>query len=133
MQRSRALSCPAQVVSRGYVFQMEILVRCRYAGLRIGEVPITFVDRVFGSSKMGGSESASDRACETSRPVRHFTFLPRSPLSTQWCSTSRACGSSSRRFKPAIAAAGAASQESPEVKFNLTDVSQFNFTRLCPP
>ena len=38
-------------MSRGYVFQMEILVRCRYAGLGIGEVPITFVDRVFGSSK----------------------------------------------------------------------------------
>lgn len=46
----------AQVVSRGYVFQMEILVRCRYSGLRIGEVPITFVDRVYGASKMGGSE-----------------------------------------------------------------------------
>ena len=83
MQRSRALSCPAQVVSRGYVFQMEILVRCRYAGLRIGEVPITFVDRVFGSSKMGGSESASDRACETrlSRASLHFP-APLSPVHT---------------------------------------------------
>ena len=27
---------PRQVVSRGYVFQMEILVRCRYAGYSIG-------------------------------------------------------------------------------------------------
>jgi dolichol-phosphate mannosyltransferase len=45
-----------EVVSRGYVFQMEVLVRCRYAGFSIGEVPITFVDRVYGSSKMGGSE-----------------------------------------------------------------------------
>ena len=26
-----------QVVSRGYVFQMEILVRCRYSGYSIGE------------------------------------------------------------------------------------------------
>ena len=45
-----------QVVSRGYVFQMEILVRCRYGGYSIGEVPITFVDRIYGQSKMGGSE-----------------------------------------------------------------------------
>lgn len=45
-----------QVVSRGYVFQMEILVRSRYLGYSIGEVPITFVDRIYGSSKMGGSE-----------------------------------------------------------------------------
>ena len=44
------------VVSRGYVFQMEILVRARYAGYSIGEVPITFVDRIYGTSKMGGSE-----------------------------------------------------------------------------
>jgi len=45
-----------QVVSRGYVFQMEILVRARYCAYSIGEVPITFVDRIYGSSKMGGSE-----------------------------------------------------------------------------
>ena len=36
--------------------QMEIIVRARAAGMRIGEVPITFVDRVFGSSKLGGAE-----------------------------------------------------------------------------
>lgn len=45
-----------QVTSRGYVFQMEIIVRVRYSGYSIGEVPITFVDRVYGESKMGGSE-----------------------------------------------------------------------------
>lgn len=45
-----------QVTSRGYVFQMDIIVRCRYSGYSIGEVPITFVDRVYGESKMGGSE-----------------------------------------------------------------------------
>lgn len=44
------------VESRGYVFQMEIIVRARYMGYSIGEVPITFVDRVYGESKMGGSE-----------------------------------------------------------------------------
>jgi len=45
-----------EVRSKGYVFQMEIIVRVRYGGYRIGEVPITFVDRVYGESKMGGSE-----------------------------------------------------------------------------
>lgn len=45
-----------QVRSRGYVFQMEVIARVRYAGYSIGETPITFVDRVYGESKMGGSE-----------------------------------------------------------------------------
>jgi dolichol-phosphate mannosyltransferase len=44
------------VKSRGYVFQMEVIVRARQVGASIGEVPITFVDRVYGASKMGGGE-----------------------------------------------------------------------------
>ena len=40
----------------GYVFQMEIIVRAASQGYTIGEVPITFVDRVYGFSKMGGNE-----------------------------------------------------------------------------
>jgi dolichol-phosphate mannosyltransferase len=43
-------------VSKGYVFQMEIIVRASRKGFHIEEVPITFVDRVYGSSKLGGSE-----------------------------------------------------------------------------
>ncbi|XP_002742246.1 dolichol-phosphate mannosyltransferase subunit 1-like [Saccoglossus kowalevskii] len=43
-------------VSKGYVFQMEILVRANQFGFTLGEVPITFVDRVYGESKLGGSE-----------------------------------------------------------------------------
>ncbi|PNF34503.1 putative dolichol-phosphate mannosyltransferase [Cryptotermes secundus] len=43
-------------VSKGYVFQMEMIVRARQQGYTIGEVPITFVDRVYGESKLGGSE-----------------------------------------------------------------------------
>ncbi|PPS00739.1 hypothetical protein GOBAR_AA19913 [Gossypium barbadense] len=43
-------------VSKGYVFQMEMIVRASRKGYHIEEVPITFVDRVFGSSKLGGSE-----------------------------------------------------------------------------
>lgn len=42
--------------SKGYVFQMEMIVRARALKYTIGEVPITFVDRVFGESKMGASE-----------------------------------------------------------------------------
>lgn len=44
------------IESRGYVFQMEMMVRARAAGYRIGEVPITFVDRIFGESKLGADE-----------------------------------------------------------------------------
>ena len=45
-----------QVHSKGYAFQMEILVRAHKAGLEIGEVPITFVDRIYGESKLGANE-----------------------------------------------------------------------------
>ena len=45
-----------EVKSKGYVFQMEIIVRCKRAGLSVEEVPITFVDRVYGASKLGGAE-----------------------------------------------------------------------------
>ncbi|CAG7819287.1 unnamed protein product [Allacma fusca] len=43
-------------VSKGYVFQMEMIVKARLFNNTIGEVPITFVDRVYGQSKLGGSE-----------------------------------------------------------------------------
>jgi dolichol-phosphate mannosyltransferase len=42
--------------SKGYVFQMEMMVRARQLNYTIGEVPITFVDRVFGESKLGADE-----------------------------------------------------------------------------
>lgn len=42
--------------SRGYVFQMEMMVRAKALGYSVGEVPITFVDRIFGESKLGGDE-----------------------------------------------------------------------------
>lgn len=43
-------------ISKGYVFQMEMVVRARQFGHTIAEVPITFVDRFYGESKLGGSE-----------------------------------------------------------------------------
>jgi len=45
--------------SKGYVFQMEMMVRARALGYSVGEVPITFVDRIFGDSKMGAGEIVS--------------------------------------------------------------------------
>ena len=46
----------AQVTATGYVFQMEIMVRAQQMGGRIGQVPIVFVDRIYGESKLGGTE-----------------------------------------------------------------------------
>ncbi|XP_063218023.1 dolichol-phosphate mannosyltransferase subunit 1 isoform X1 [Bacillus rossius redtenbacheri] len=46
----------ASCVSKGYVFQMEMIIRARQHGFTVGEVPITFVDRLYGESKLGGSE-----------------------------------------------------------------------------
>ncbi|XP_043839580.1 dolichol-phosphate mannosyltransferase subunit 1 isoform X1 [Dromiciops gliroides] len=46
-------------VSKGYVFQMEMIVRARQLNFTIGEVPISFVDRVYGESKLGGNEIVS--------------------------------------------------------------------------
>lgn len=44
------------VKSKGYAFQMEILIRANKAGLSIDEVPIVFVDRIYGESKLGANE-----------------------------------------------------------------------------
>ena len=41
-----------QVVTAGYGFQIELTWRALKAGLNVTEVPITFVDRVYGESKM---------------------------------------------------------------------------------
>ncbi|KAF2767184.1 mannose phospho-dolichol synthase [Teratosphaeria nubilosa] len=42
--------------SKGYSFQMEMMVRAKAMGYRVTEVPISFVDRVYGESKLGGEE-----------------------------------------------------------------------------
>lgn len=44
--------------TKGYAFQMEIIMRAHLAGHRIGEVPIVFVERLFGTSKLGLGEVA---------------------------------------------------------------------------
>lgn len=43
------------VASQGYCFQVDLLWRALERGLRVVEVPITFVERVHGESKMSGS------------------------------------------------------------------------------
>jgi len=46
----------SQCQSKGYVFQMEMIVRAVKANYRIAQVPIIFVDRIYGESKLGGQE-----------------------------------------------------------------------------
>jgi dolichol-phosphate mannosyltransferase len=44
------------VKATGYVFQMEIIVGATERNYTVGEVPISFVDRVYGESKLGPDE-----------------------------------------------------------------------------
>ncbi|KAF2665369.1 mannose phospho-dolichol synthase [Microthyrium microscopicum] len=46
----------SKVQSKGYVFQMELMVLAKSMGYTVAEVPISFVDRVYGDSKLGGDE-----------------------------------------------------------------------------
>ncbi|VDO23713.1 unnamed protein product [Brugia timori] len=46
----------ADSVSKGYVFQMEMMFRASKLNYRIGEVPISFIDRFYGESKLGSQE-----------------------------------------------------------------------------
>lgn len=52
----RALECIylKDLESNGYGFQVETLYRAQQAGLKVGEVPITFIERREGLSKMHG-------------------------------------------------------------------------------
>jgi dolichol-phosphate mannosyltransferase len=45
----------ATVVSEGYCFQIEMTRKVVALGAKIKEVPITFVEREFGVSKMSGN------------------------------------------------------------------------------
>lgn len=45
-----------RMTSKGYVFQMEVIVRAKQLGCTVGEVPIQFVDRIYGESKLGAGE-----------------------------------------------------------------------------
>jgi dolichol-phosphate mannosyltransferase len=43
------------ITPRGYAFQIELTYRAKQAGFKVIEIPITFVDRVAGQSKMSRS------------------------------------------------------------------------------
>jgi dolichol-phosphate mannosyltransferase len=51
-RQALAMVAPERVRSNGYAFQIETTYRAWRRGLRIHEVPILFVDRVAGESKM---------------------------------------------------------------------------------
>ena len=46
----------ASTTSKGYTFQMELMARAKAMGYSVAEVPISFVDRVYGESKLGNDE-----------------------------------------------------------------------------
>lgn len=46
----------SDMVSKGYVFQMEIIARATRFEYSIADVPIVFVDRLYGDSKLGKNE-----------------------------------------------------------------------------
>ena len=43
------------VASQGYCFQVDLVLRCVERGFRVREVPIAFVERIDGTSKMSGA------------------------------------------------------------------------------
>ena len=45
-----------EVKNDGYAFQMEIIIRGIFKGYKVEEVPITFVDRIMGKSKLNLDE-----------------------------------------------------------------------------
>ena len=45
-----------RITSEGYSFQVEILFHCQRDGWKLREVPITFVDRRLGRTKMSRRE-----------------------------------------------------------------------------
>jgi dolichol-phosphate mannosyltransferase len=59
------------VASQGYCFQADLTWRAVRAGLRVVEVPITFVEREVGDSKMSGDIVAESLRRITGWGVRH--------------------------------------------------------------
>lgn len=55
-ERSALSEILPKIQCTGYAFQMEIVIQANKAGMKIGEVPITFVDRIYGESKLGKKE-----------------------------------------------------------------------------
>lgn len=58
-KKSVLIDLMKSVKSRAYVFQMEVIVRAKQKGYKVAEVPIIFVDRLYGESKLGPTEIVS--------------------------------------------------------------------------
>jgi dolichol-phosphate mannosyltransferase len=56
--------------ANGYAFQSEVALRMAQAGLRLEEIPITFVDREYGTSKMSVKIMAESMARVTTWGIR---------------------------------------------------------------
>jgi glycosyltransferase involved in cell wall biosynthesis len=68
------------VASAGYCFQVDLATRAAHAGLVIREVPITFVERVHGRSKISGSILRESLVRVTAWGVTHRTAQVRDVL-----------------------------------------------------
>ena len=70
----------ASVQSTGYVFQTDMVTRCLRLGLRVREVPIEFVERIRGDSKMSGQVAVESLRRVTTWGLRER----RDQLVTRW-------------------------------------------------
>lgn len=71
----------ADIRSTGYVFQTDLVARTLAAGLRVREVPIEFVERVRGDSKMSGAVATESLKRVTAWGLRHRYAQLRSRMS----------------------------------------------------
>ena len=62
--------------ANGYAFQSEVALRMAQAGLRLEEIPITFVDREYGTSKMSVKIMAESMARVTTWGIRRRLGRP---------------------------------------------------------
>lgn len=60
-----------EVASAGYCFQIDLILRALRAGFRVVEVPIEFVERIEGTSKMDGHVVAEAFTRVTAWALRH--------------------------------------------------------------
>jgi dolichol-phosphate mannosyltransferase len=98
--RTRALPALGltSVRSQGYCFQIDLTLRAARAGLRIVEVPITFVEREMGVSKMGSGIVREALVSVTRWGLEHRVHQVRSVLGA--LVAPRRSPSSRRRSQP---------------------------------
>lgn len=118
-----ATSCSRAPVLRGVRMQMEIIVRATSSGMRVGEVPITFVDRVFGAWTGAHLNVHPDALRAHGRTVRS-TQGRRSWGERRSCSTCKvSSGYSSRCHDVAVVGGGAAGMPAADTKMRMSNVT----------